>query len=72
MKVGDRVRIVLKEVTDGIDASIQGREGILESNNLDPYVPYDFCIRIGGFIFGMNIAELELVESDDQTTTDSQ
>jgi len=64
MKAGDKVRIVLKEITDNIDAGINGKIGILESNNLDPYVPYDFCVRIGSFLFGINESDLEVVEDD--------
>lgn len=62
MKTGDRVRIKLKEPQGIFDEAINGKVGILESNNLDPYVPYEFCIRIGNLLAGVNIDELELVE----------
>lgn len=64
MQIGDRVRIRLKEITDNIERSIDGQVGILESNNLDPYVPYDYCVRVGGMIFGINDGELEEIEDE--------
>lgn len=65
MEIGSKVRIKLQHITDDTDRYIDGRIGTLESNDFDPYVPYDFCVRIGGFIFGVNTNEIE--EVDDKT-----
>jgi hypothetical protein len=61
MKAGDKARIVLKNPKGILDEAINGRVGILSDND-DPYVPYEFCVRLLGVIVGVNTAELELVE----------
>lgn len=62
MKPGDRVKIALKNIIDDTDHLIDGKEGILHSNNLDPDVPFDFCVRIGNMLFGINESELAVIE----------
>lgn len=64
MQIGDKVRVKLKEITDNIDRGIDGRIGTLESNNFDPSVPYDYCVRIGRILFGIKADELEEVQDD--------
>lgn len=71
MEIGTRVRIVLKEVKDGIDASINGAVGIVESCNYHPKVPFEYCVRISSLLVGANAEDLERID-DDQTTTSSE
>lgn len=68
MKPGDSVIIHLKEVRDGIDQSIQGRRGIIESCNADIRQNFDFCVRIGSFLFGLNETDLDVITEDKGVT----
>lgn len=68
MQPGDKVKVVLREVLDGIDQSIQGATGVIDSCNTNVHVPFGFCVRIGSFLFGISEEDLEVIE-DDQTTT---
>lgn len=57
---GTKVRIVLKQVQDGIDQSIQGREGIISSINVDG--DFDYCVLIGKIKFGLKADEIEVID----------
>lgn len=65
-EIGDKVRVSLHRVLDGIDEHINGQIGTIveKPHGLDPFVPYDYAVLIGRIKFGVNENELFPVHED--------
>lgn len=61
--IGDKVRISLHQIFDGIDEHINGQIGIIVEipHDLDPYVVYEYAVLIGNVKYGVNESELVAV-----------